>query len=72
MAVPCLGLGLWGIGRIIPSEEGIERTPDDLSHGKTILEAPFLQLLFLPRREVNIGAFFSHQFPLDIVTFIGV
>jgi hypothetical protein len=52
MGVPCLGLGLGDIGRVIPSQECINGSPHAFRQGEPLLLSPLVQTLNVFFREV--------------------
>jgi len=60
MALPCLGLGMWGIRWVIPGQVGIQSPPDDLSHWQPFGLGSHFQLPLLAGRDIDVNAYFVH------------
>ena len=54
MALPSVGLGLWGIRGIIPSQIGINRSPDYLCDGYSLLRGTPMQPFYLLFCQIDI------------------
>jgi len=54
MALPSLGLGLWGIRWIIPSQEGINSPSDQLRDSYALLRGTHMQPFHLLLSEIDI------------------
>ena len=57
MALPyVVGLGLWGIRWIVPSQIGINRSPDYLCDGYSLLRGTPMQPFYLLFGQIDIGS----------------
>jgi hypothetical protein len=57
MGVPCLGLGMWGIRWVIPSQEGIDGPSHQFRNGNALFLCPHEQAVMLLLGDVDVCSF---------------